>query len=158
MASYERIKILCVDDEPNILRTLQRFFRKDGFQVLTAASAAEAMLVLKEQGPVQVIISDFRMPGLNGVEFLKRVKLSCPATVGILLSGFSDLPMVAAAIDEQCVYRQLAKPWDREEMRQTVAEALLLHTGNQDIERSELLSGKLCRLDEDSCILTHDTP
>ena len=143
------IRILCVDDEPNILRTLQRFFRKDDFLVLTAESAADAMIVLKEQGPVQVIISDFRMPGMNGVEFLKLVKLTCPMTIGILLSGFSDLPIVTAAIDEQHVYRLIAKPWNREKMRQTVAEALLIYTANQD--SSDLSSNEPYCLDRDFC-------
>ncbi|PLX88719.1 MAG: hypothetical protein C0618_03690 [Desulfuromonas sp.] len=120
------IRILCVDDEPNILSTLQRFFRRDNVQLLLADSAEEAMKLLQEKGPVQIILSDYRMPGMNGVEFLQQVHLLWPQTKGILLSGFADLGAVSSAIDDDSIFRYVRKPWDRNELRGVIDEALSL--------------------------------
>lgn len=124
MICAETLKILCVDDEPNILSTLRRFFRKDNYQILTAGSATEALMQLEDHAQVALIISDFRMPGANGIEFLKNVKIQYPQTVGILLTGYADLIMVEEALDLRVIYRHVKKPWKREELRVAVNDAL----------------------------------
>ncbi len=120
------MRILCVDDEPYILTTLQRFFRKDNFEVLFASSAEKGLRLLQEQGPMHIILSDYRMTGLNGVEFLQQVHQLWPQTVGILLSGYADESVVASAMSEDCVFRHISKPWTREELRGAIDDALVL--------------------------------
>lgn len=66
------------------------------------------------------------MPGMNGVDFLRQVHTTWPDTVGILVSGFAELPVVASALDEHFIYRHLPKPWNRSELREAVTEALRL--------------------------------
>jgi len=118
------IRILCVDDEPYILTTLQRFFRKDNYEILLAASAQQGLSLLKEQGPVHIVLSDYRMPGLNGVEFLLQVHQLWPRTVGILLSGYADLSVVTSAMELDFIFRHLPKPWSRAELRAAINDAL----------------------------------
>lgn len=118
-------RILCVDDEPYILSTLKRFFCRDGFEILEASSAEKGMELLESCGPVDLIISDFRMPGMNGIDFLGQVHEKWPKTVGILLSGYAELPVVASALDQHFIVCHLPKPWNRAELRTAVKEALL---------------------------------
>ena len=91
---------------------------------MTAASAEIGIELLNAYGPVHVVISDFRMPGMNGVEFLRVVHKNWPNTVGILVSGYAELPAVNTALDERFIHRHLPKPWDRSELREAVMEAL----------------------------------
>lgn len=119
------VRILCVDDEPYILSTLQRFFRKDNFEILVANSAENGLNLLKERGPVNIVVSDYRMPGLNGVEFLLQVHQIWPQTVGILLSGYADLTNVTSAMELDFIYRYLPKPWSRTELREAIKDALV---------------------------------
>ena len=114
--------LLLVDDEENILRALVRLLRRDGYHILTAGSGQEGLAVLEEQ-EVGVIISDQRMPGMNGVEFLGAVKERYPETVRIVLSGYTDLNSVTDAINRGAIYKFLTKPWDDELLRQNVREA-----------------------------------
>jgi FixJ family two-component response regulator len=114
--------LLLVDDEPNILSALQRLFRRDGYTILATNSAEEAMALLASQ-PVDVILSDQRMPGMSGVEFLRRVKESHPETVRIVLSGYTDLQFITDAINEGAIYKFLTKPWDDQQLREQVREA-----------------------------------
>ncbi len=122
----EPVKILCVDDEVNILRTLQRLFRSEDWEVLTAASADEALALLVRT-PVQVVLSDFRMPGRSGVDLLREVHRSWPDTVGIILSGHADISAVTQAMEEEIVFCFVPKPWDRSELKETVAAAIALN-------------------------------
>lgn len=114
--------LLLVDDEPSILSSLKRLFRRDGYQVLTAASGAEALEVLARQ-PVDVIVSDQRMPGMMGVDFLRRTKALHPDTIRMTLSGFTDLQSIIDAVNEGAVYKFLTKPWDDDRLREHVAQA-----------------------------------
>ena len=118
------VKILCVDYDPYILETLQRFFRKDGFEVLTAGSAEEGMEIFRRCTPIQIVIADFSMSGMNGIDFLRLVKRDSPETVTILISGHAVPAAVSSAFDGRLVFRYLPKPWARAELRKTIAEAL----------------------------------
>ncbi|WP_439888738.1 EAL domain-containing protein [Pseudomonas sp. MBLB4123] len=114
--------LLLLDDEENILRALTRVLRRDGYRVLSANSAQEAFALLAKHD-VQVILSDQRMPEMNGTEFLSRVKDLYPDTIRIVLSGYTDLKSVTDAINQGAIYKFLTKPWDDAQLRTTVAQA-----------------------------------
>lgn len=103
---------------------MQRFFRKDGYEVLLANSAEKGLSLLRETGPAHIVLSDYRMPGLNGVELLQKIHQLWPQTMGILLSGYADLTVVTSALDEAFIYRHLPKPWSRTELRDLINDAL----------------------------------
>lgn len=119
----EAIKILCVDDEPNVLNALKRFFLDEDYIILTASSAEEGLQTL-EREDVQVVISDYRMPGMNGVEFLKKVCERRPHTVRLVLSGYADTASIVAAINEGQIYKFIPKPWNDDELKVTVLNAI----------------------------------
>jgi CheY-like chemotaxis protein len=114
--------LLLVDDEENILRALKRTLRQDGYQIHTASSAREGLDVLARI-PIGVIVSDERMPEMNGTEFLGRVKTLYPNTVRIMLSGYTDLKVVTAAVNEGAIYKFLTKPWEDASLREDVRQA-----------------------------------
>lgn len=120
--SATRQTLLLLDDEPNILRSLTRTLRRDGYRILAAESAQQAFELLATQ-EVHVIISDQRMPDMSGTEFFKRVKELHPLAIQIVLSGYTDLKTVTAAINEGAIYKFLTKPWDDEELRLVVQQA-----------------------------------
>lgn len=120
----EQIRILCVDDEKNVLRSLERMFIDDDYEVITAQSGAEGLEKLNDEGPTQIVISDFRMPGMNGVEFLKEVRLRWPKTVRIVLSGYADSSAIVSAINEGEVYKFIPKPWNDDELRVAIVNAM----------------------------------
>ncbi|TWI58677.1 response regulator receiver modulated diguanylate cyclase/phosphodiesterase with PAS/PAC sensor(s) [Pseudomonas duriflava] len=114
--------LLLLDDEENILRALARVLRRDGYKILMATRAQEAFELLAKNN-VQVILSDQRMPEMNGTEFLRRVKDLYPNTMRIVLSGYTDLKSVTDAINQGAIYKFLTKPWDDEQLRQNIAQA-----------------------------------
>lgn len=114
--------LLLVDDESNILSALKRLLRRDGYHILTANSGQEGLDVLT-QNKVDVIVSDQRMPGMMGVEFLRIAKSLYPETVRIVLSGYTELQSVTDAINEGAVYRFLTKPWEDQQLSGHIAEA-----------------------------------
>ncbi len=114
--------LLLVDDEENILSALKRLLRRDGYHIITADSAAQGLLRLAEQ-EVDVIVSDQRMPGMTGVEFLHRARALYPDTLRMVLSGYTELQSIIDAINEGAVYKFLTKPWDDERLRGHVADA-----------------------------------
>ena len=114
--------LLLVDDEPNIVASLKRLFRRDGHVMLTANSGAEGLELLSKH-KVDLIISDQRMPGMTGVEFLRTAKALYPDTIRIVLSGYTELQSVTDAINEGAVYRFLTKPWEDEPLREQINKA-----------------------------------
>lgn len=117
-------KIMFVDDEPNVLRALDRVFIDDEYEIITASSGEEGLEMLAENPDIKVVVSDYRMPGLNGVDFLRAVCQSHPETVRIVLSGYADTAAVVSAINEGQIYRFIPKPWDDGEVRTTIAKAI----------------------------------
>lgn len=114
--------LLLVDDEPNVLSSLKRLFRRDGYQIITANSGQEGLDLLTTN-KVDVIISDQRMPGMTGVEFLRAAKISHPNTIRIVLSGYTELQSVTEAINEGAIYRFLTKPWEDDQLRAHIQQA-----------------------------------
>jgi len=114
--------ILLVDDEENVVSSLKRLLRRDGYRILQANSGKEGLEMLASNS-VGVIISDQRMPGMTGVEFLSQVKAEYPDTVRIVLSGYTELNSVTDAINRGAIYKFLTKPWDDDLLRNNVEEA-----------------------------------
>ncbi|MDR3390556.1 MAG: response regulator [Sulfuriferula sp.] len=121
-AAATTFTLLLVDDEPDIVDSLHRSFRK-GYNVLTATSGHEAVELLKAH-PVDLIISDQRMPGLTGDEVLKAAKTLQPTAIRILLTGYSDLESLVKCVNDAGIYKYLTKPWEPEDLKLTVTRAL----------------------------------
>lgn len=121
----ETATLLLVDDEENILRSLQRVLRHEGYRILTASNG-EAALALVEAEPVHVILTDQAMPGMSGVDLLHQVRQRHPDIVRLVLTGYTDVATVTKAINESSVFKFIAKPWDDEDLRITVREAFEL--------------------------------
>ncbi len=118
----DKRSLLLVDDEPGIRSALMRTLRRDGYHILSAASGPEALEILA-LNPVQVIISDQRMPKMSGTEFLNVVKQLYPDTMRIILSGYTDLDVVTDSVNRGAVFKFLTKPWDDKLLREQVRDA-----------------------------------
>lgn len=117
-----RPTLLLVDDEDSILSALKRLLRREGYQILTA-TGGQAGLDELARNRVDVIVSDQRMPGMSGVEFLHRAKDLYPDTVRIVLSGYADLQTITDAINQGAIYKFLAKPWEDDRLKVEIEEA-----------------------------------
>lgn len=131
--------ILCVDDEPSILASLQRLFRKHDFRVVCADGAAAGLAVL-EQETIDVVMSDMRMPQCSGTEFLERVRERWPTTMRLMLTGYADLGSIVGAINRGEIYRYITKPWNDEDILLIVRDALGRRSLEQEKERLEQLT------------------
>jgi len=120
--SEEKFKVLCVDDEPDIVSTLRRVFRKD-YDVTTATSGLEGIELIKTQ-PFDLIISDQRMPGVTGDAVLKFAMVEQPEAIRILLTGYSDMESLVKCVNDANIYKYITKPWEPEMLRLTVVRAL----------------------------------
>ena len=132
-------RILFVDDEQNILSSLRRLFRTHGYQVLTADSGATALDILEKE-PVDLVISDMRMPQMDGAQFLERVRERWPDTIRLLLTGYSDIASILAAINRGEIYRYITKPWDDNDIVLVVRHALERRALEQEKRRLEQLT------------------
>ena len=125
-AAFSREKqprtLLLVDDEENIRNALKRLLRRASYRVLIAGSGPEGLRLMAEN-QVDVVLSDQRMPGMTGVEFLRRVKEIHPQTVRIVLSGYTELQSVTDAINAGAIYKFLTKPWDDAHLLANIEEA-----------------------------------
>ncbi|TGU74372.1 EAL domain-containing protein [Geomonas terrae] len=123
--------VLVVDDDEGILGALQRVLLNEGYNVLTAKNAEEAFELLS-LNRVLVILSDFRMPGMDGAEFLRRARELYPETVRIMLSGYADINAITNAVNLGAVYKVMYKPWGENDIKENVGEAFrhyaLLHS------------------------------
>jgi response regulator RpfG family c-di-GMP phosphodiesterase len=119
-------RVLFVDDEPNILEGIQRTLRKQ-VELQTASSGAEALRLIGESGPFAVVISDMRMPAMNGAQFLAKVREQEPNTVRMILSGHADLDATLAAVNEGHIYRFLTKPCPTDRLLAAVEDGLNQH-------------------------------
>ena len=120
----QQVTVLLVDDEENILRALQRLLMDENFSIETAASGEAALEKLQALENVGLIVSDQRMPGMNGAEFLGRSREIAPDAVRILLTGYSDVSATIDAINRGGASRYLSKPWNDDELVQTVRDAV----------------------------------
>ncbi len=118
------LNILCVDDDEIILKTLKRIFRREQFQVLTATSGREGLTILKQTGNIALILSDQQMPEMTGTAFLQEASKLFPDSTRMVLTGHRDADAAIDAINHGGVHRFLVKPWDEEELLQTVRDGI----------------------------------
>jgi DNA-binding NtrC family response regulator len=119
--------VLLVDDDTSMLTFHQKLLVSEGYHILTATSARDGFDVLARHH-VDVVVADYEMPEMNGIEFLKRVKQLYPSIVRIMLSGASDMHSLIATINESAIYKFLEKPVSARPFRQTLREAFLTQT------------------------------
>lgn len=122
-AEKPKYTILFVDDEPGVLKAMSRIFRHENYNILLSGSPLEALEILKEK-KVHVVVSDYRMPKMNGADFLIQVKPLYPETIRIMLTGHADVNAVMGAINQGAVYKFITKPWNDDDLRLTVSLAL----------------------------------
>lgn len=145
--------LLLVDDEQNILSSLKRLLRRDGYRIFTATSGEDGLGILEEH-EVGVVISDQRMPSMSGVEFLSAVKKRFPDTIRIMLSGYTELNSVTDSINKGEIYKFLTKPWDDELLRANVREAFEQYMLSRENEHlAEALQTVNARLSEENITL-----
>ncbi|HLP98823.1 MAG TPA: EAL domain-containing protein [Sideroxyarcus sp.] len=116
--------LLLVDDEENVVMSLKRILRREGYMILSASSAEEALEIMA-QHPVNVVLSDQRMPGMSGVEFLRRVKTMHPDVVRMILSGYTEIGTLTDAINKGEIYQFITKPWENEALIGLIREAFV---------------------------------
>ena len=117
-----KARVLFVDDEPRVLTTMRMLFRAH-YEVFFAEGGPQALELLKKQ-PVDVIVSDQRMPGMSGIELLRAARELNPNAMRILLTGYSDLNAIIGSINEGEIFRFVNKPWSNEDLSTTVARAV----------------------------------
>lgn len=126
--------ILCVDDEIDNVDALERLFRKK-YSVLKATSGAQGLKILDENPDVALIISDQRMPSMTGVEFLEKAQKSHSEALRILLTGYTDIDSVIAAVNQGQIYRYLSKPWDTVDLANTVDQAIEKYEISRELKK-----------------------
>ncbi len=132
--------VLVVDDEETVLETLSLQLGRE-YRVLTAVDGDKALALLAEQGTAAAVISDMRMPGMNGIELLRRVQMEYPAITRVLHTGYGDMATAVAAINSGGVYRYLPKPADTDTLRTAIRESVAKH--DVEIADRELLDRTL---------------
>ena len=115
--------ILCVDDEENILHSLKRLLRKEGYRFLTASSGEEGLKLLKEND-VHLVITDQRMPEMSGTEFLAKVKDKHPAVLRVVLTGYTDVDSITESINKGHIFKFFLKPWNDQNLKLEIKQAL----------------------------------
>ena len=116
-------RILYVDDEIINLELLQLTFMND-FKVITAESAEEGLRLLALNPDIHVVISDLKMPVMNGLDFIKKVKQSDQEKVCMLLTGYMESDVMLEGLSKELIFRYLMKPWNKGELEETIREAL----------------------------------
>jgi len=137
-------RILLVDDEPNIIRALRRLFFDEEYQVYSASSGEEGLAILQST-EVDLIIADYRMSGMDGVEFFRRARKLQPDALRLILSGYAEVRVLTDAINEGNIYRFIFKPWNDDELKSTIQ---LAFEQQRLMLENRLLSGELQRKNE----------
>ncbi len=130
----EKIKILCVDDDQGVLNSLKRLLIDYDYTILLSTSGREALSILEKE-EAQIVISDYRMPIMNGAEFLKQVCERWPHTVRIVLSGYADIKAILASINDGHIYKFIPKPWNDDELLATISNSIERYFLAQNNER-----------------------
>lgn len=131
-------RLLIVDDEPNVLSAVSRCFLDTPYDVFTALSGHAGLQLLQQHGGAELIISDYRMPGMNGVEFLQQAVRQWPDSKRILLSAYPDTDILLTALNQGLAHRFITKPWDNQQLTCVVNELLneidILTSVRQEVE------------------------
>lgn len=118
-----RHTVLCVDDEVNILQTLKRLLRKENYQLITASSGVEGLEIMSKND-VHLVISDQRMPEMNGTEFLAAIKERYPDVIRIILTGYTEVDTITESINRGHIYKFFLKPWNDDNLKLEIRKAL----------------------------------
>ena len=119
-----RHTILCVDDEVNILNSLKRLFRKEGYRLLIANNGPDALIILEENHEIHLVISDQHMPGMSGMEFLANVRERYPDIFRIVLAGYTELDAITESINKGHIYKFILKPWNDQNLILDIRQCL----------------------------------
>ncbi|HET8760386.1 MAG TPA: HD domain-containing phosphohydrolase [Nitrospiria bacterium] len=119
-------RLLIVDDEPFVLSALTRLLRRDGYEVITANAPSRGLAILQEQS-VGVIISDYRMPEMDGVQLLRRAREVAPSAIRIILSGYAETHAILSAVNDGGIHKYLTKPWNDEQIRLEIKSGFELY-------------------------------
>ena len=130
-----KISVLFVDDEKSVLLALRRLCRSTGWGIYTAESGAEGLTIIAEQA-IDLVVSDMRMPQMNGAEFLEQVYIRSPSTVRVLLTGYSEIESTIAAINKGQIFSYCTKPWDNDELKAVLQRAV--YSRELELERDRL--------------------
>jgi signal transduction histidine kinase len=135
LLDYREYPVLYVDDEPENLRIFELGFRRE-FSIVTANSGEAGLRILNQQ-PVAVVLSDQRMPGMTGVDFLTRARELDPKTIRVLVTAYGDAETLSIAINDGSIYRYVPKPWEAEDLRLTLKRSIEVYA--LDRERESLV-------------------
>jgi len=127
-------RILLLDDEPNIVSALKRILMDEPYEILDADSGEKGLEILQSKS-CKVVVSDERMPGMGGAEFLSRVKIHFPETVRILLTGYASIDAAMKAVNDGEIYRFFMKPWDDTDLRMAIRSAIEKYDLQKENER-----------------------
>ncbi len=144
--------ILCVDDEKNILSSLKRLLRKEDYRLLTASSGVEGLKLLEENS-VHLVISDQRMPQMDGIQFLAKVKEGYPDAIRIILTGYTDIDSITGSINKGRVYKFLLKPWNDQSLKLEIKQALKQY---DLIQTNKILNKKVLEQNEELKIMNEN--
>jgi len=115
--------VLCVDDEQNMLNALKRLLRPENYTLFTATNCSDGLALLKEHD-IHLVISDQRMPEMNGTEFLAQVKADYPDVIRIILTGYTDVDSITESINKGNIYKFFLKPWNDQNLKLEIRQAL----------------------------------
>lgn len=135
----DKPKVLLVDDEESILNSLRRLLRGQPYELLLATSGAQALEVM-EQHSIDLVMTDARMPNMDGATLLAHIHRLYPTTTRILLTGYADMPTIIKAINEGQIHRYISKPWNDEEMLLTLRQSLAHQYSERERQRLEQLT------------------
>jgi type II secretory ATPase GspE/PulE/Tfp pilus assembly ATPase PilB-like protein/FixJ family two-component response regulator len=130
----ERFTLLLVDDEDSVLHALRRIFLEENYEIRLARSAEDAIQVLEAE-KVHLVVTDHRMPGMTGAQFLREVRRRWPETIRIMLTGHADVQSILGAVNEGAVYKFVTKPWNDDDIRLSVSLALQQYVLLQENKR-----------------------
>ena len=139
--SEAQATLLFVDDEANILSSLKRLFRPLGYRIFTAEGGAQGLEIMARES-VDLVVSDMRMPEMNGAQFLEKVREEWPDTVRILLTGYAEIDATIDAINKGQIYRYISKPWEENDITLIVRHALQQKFLEREKQRLEELTRK----------------
>ncbi|MHC8349089.1 HD domain-containing phosphohydrolase [Pseudomonas sp. RT4P38] len=136
---YDKPKVLLVDDEESILNSLRRLLRGQPYELLLATSGAQALEIMEQQS-IDLVMTDARMPNMDGATLLAHIHRLYPTTTRILLTGYADMPTIIKAINEGKIHRYISKPWNDEEMLLTLRQSLAHQHSERERQRLEQLT------------------
>ena len=155
--SYEKNHtILCVDDEIEILHTIQRVLRKESFELITTTTPNKAIEIFQHK-KIDIIISDLKMPHMSGTQLLTYIKEQYPSTIRLVLSGYADTNMVLDTINKAEIYRFISKPWDEKNLIQCIHDGInKLDNENYEITKIQSLENVISSIPIPAMIIDDD--